>query len=280
MFCKYCGEKNPDDSLHCIGCGKMIGKPAVQNKTQEKKRRYCKNCGAEVNATLNFCLECGTPVILKSSDPVVITEPVYADQEINKGKNKKIVAGILAGIVGFALIGHFFSSCSSENVRHMSEEDISTSSNYSEPSEKIAEEPSGSHSVEYDHVRGPLYLSSADSWLTNDQKFTAYITKVDVSVKNGQTYIRIHSQLTYNQSYDKCEYKYYSLRLENNGLIAKINKCEYGSLEFTAGTTVEETWEFYFPENANTDIDKMVLKTSDADSTLNLYYDGEYQDRL
>lgn len=54
MKCKVCGYENAEDAVFCSSCGGKLEKV-------EEEKRFCKNCGAEVDG--DFCSNCGAPVV-------------------------------------------------------------------------------------------------------------------------------------------------------------------------------------------------------------------------
>jgi len=56
--CPNCGRSIPFDANACPYCSKNFNEPAkVQRSLSEKK--YCSECGSEVNKKAKFCDECG-----------------------------------------------------------------------------------------------------------------------------------------------------------------------------------------------------------------------------
>lgn len=86
MYCRNCGSEMSDNAAICVKCG--VAKDVAS--------KYCPNCGSETHELATVCTSCGVAIKGNSSTSSGIT-----------GEKSKLVAGLLALLVGHFGI-HFF----------------------------------------------------------------------------------------------------------------------------------------------------------------------------
>lgn len=120
--CQVCGNEI-NDAQFCRHCGSKINSDE-SSKNVEKK--FCPNCGSEMNINADFCQECGTSLNAPQNNPaksisnsnksptsaLVLSLLIIGLGQIYLGLTKKgitlFILAIISGILTFLLIGWIF----------------------------------------------------------------------------------------------------------------------------------------------------------------------------
>jgi len=299
--CSVCGTLLPENALFCKKCGLRVvparsetpyvkDNISVASAAKDKAAYngtgthtippyfFCKNCGYKINPKSKYCPKCGKYRGENNKTDQSDNNICSSQTAVN---NTNYIKPIIITIVSLIIFALMISQCdvnkfnvSSKRVPEYASMPEPDEDDYEYMYESTPSEPTGSHSVSYQTSLAPMFISSTYSWFWfgNDKSFTLEVTGVKVEVEYGYTYISVFCDVT-NVSDISCQFEDASIEFDNNGVIKKYVTTRYGSSNINPGTTVKEKLEFTYPEGANTDIDKMVLKIDKA--SVELYYDGE-----
>ncbi|MBQ7835648.1 MAG: zinc ribbon domain-containing protein [Clostridia bacterium] len=59
LTCRNCGSLMPGDLNFCMECGTPLVKPAAPDK---QAKRFCRKCGSPTDQNMIFCVSCGTRI--------------------------------------------------------------------------------------------------------------------------------------------------------------------------------------------------------------------------
>ena len=94
MECPNCGEQVSDKAKKCVHCGAVL---------IPEEKRYCQECGAELEADADVCPKCGCPVDNAKENETVPQQVEVTGVKIAK-KSKKIIAIAAVVVLIVALI--------------------------------------------------------------------------------------------------------------------------------------------------------------------------------
>lgn len=94
MECPNCGEQVSDKAKKCVHCGTVL---------IPEEKRYCQECGAELEADADVCPKCGCPVDNAKENETVPQQVEVTGVKIAK-KSKKIIAIAAVVVLIVALI--------------------------------------------------------------------------------------------------------------------------------------------------------------------------------
>ena len=94
MECPNCGEQVSDKAKKCVHCGTVL---------IPEEKRYCQECGAELDAEADVCPKCGCPVENVKDSEATPQQVEVTGVKIAK-KSKKIIA--IAAVV-LLIVGNF-----------------------------------------------------------------------------------------------------------------------------------------------------------------------------
>ena len=98
--CPNCKKEISDRAEKCPRCGYNMGTEGGQgNETEEK--RFCSECGTEVEKDAVICQNCGCPLEDEQSGETAFTETTKAAEKGNK-RHKKLIIIIVAAILAIA----------------------------------------------------------------------------------------------------------------------------------------------------------------------------------
>ena len=78
MECPNCGEQVSDKAKKCVHCGAVL---------IPEEKRYCQECGAELEADTDVCPKCGCPVDDAKESETVPQQVEVTDSEKIKENN-------------------------------------------------------------------------------------------------------------------------------------------------------------------------------------------------
>lgn len=116
MYCRTCGQSNPDWSNYCIYDGTFLGNESSSKniKLANKETNFCPGCGEKINGTDNYCQNCGYSLLkftVEEDDLRVV--PPSVTKVLKKGKfihwsNVEVVAiakkAFVPAILAFAIM--------------------------------------------------------------------------------------------------------------------------------------------------------------------------------
>lgn len=91
MKCEKCGNEIADNSVFCDNCG---------NKLPEQQKKFCGNCGVEINNDAEFCGNCGFSVI-NGTCPV---ENIHSDDDVPLKRKRKTPIMIIVLVIIIVLL--------------------------------------------------------------------------------------------------------------------------------------------------------------------------------
>ena len=94
MECPNCGEQVSDKAKKCVHCGVIL---------IPEEKRYCQECGAELETEADVCPKCGCPVENVKESETAPQQVEVTGVKIAK-KSKKIIAIAAVVILMVALI--------------------------------------------------------------------------------------------------------------------------------------------------------------------------------
>ena len=101
MYCKNCGQNNPDWSNYCIHDGTSLKSPSIsQSVIALSDGNYCSNCGHHTSVADNYCCDCGHYLLKLTSVEDEQRVPTQEKQRISlRKKNSAWSPGLMVPIL-------------------------------------------------------------------------------------------------------------------------------------------------------------------------------------
>lgn len=198
MYCKTCGESNPDWSNYCSHDGTALSKPQSLQQLQVVRSdiTFCSHCGAETKGVDNYCINCGHVLLKfeKATEGKLLVQPASTpirfgslsfSSLLSKNVLKKafipaIVAFLLMLVlnyISYASINNFYEEVFKESIM---DSPLSLLEDFSEETDTTIK-PLGNlfgftDSVMLSHIISPSYEAQMESNFIYDETFTGKLS--------------------------------------------------------------------------------------------------------
>ncbi|HWL22807.1 MAG TPA: zinc ribbon domain-containing protein [Ureibacillus sp.] len=196
MYCKTCGESNPDWSNYCSHDGTSLSKPQSVQQFQAVRRdiTFCPHCGAETKEVDNYCIGCGHTLLkfekvkVKEGKPVIQPPSISTRFEsfsfsslLSKNMVKKALIPasvafllmLLLNYISYASINNFYEEIFKESLMDST---LSLAEDFSVGTDMEVNPPGSlfgfTDSVMLSHIIMPSYEAQMESNYIYHEKFT------------------------------------------------------------------------------------------------------------